>query len=502
MTTAVARRQAMRQFLIAGFMLYSLRPASPAEPGLSDASHRSGGAVAAADRLRQVAAALAARWKVEIVVDPTLVPSRSPRIPADDLPIDQALDAALAPLRGVTWRRVHLMLDPKEALPPPETLSAAARALEQPPVGALLIENRLTKRGTLYLKDQPVSTALQAIGVHGKPVLEPITVIYGTAAGRDSGTPERQFADLQRQQMQMEVPPEQRALAMVQMLQLMQAMPPASREQFAQRTLQAGMRVWESTPPEQRQEMIRQTVQLMHAFDAAPRGAGNPAGRPAPHPDGPAPAPPQGEKLAAALAARYDGLFLAEPALPLSPPVELPDAALPVDKALQAVTAAQPGIAWRRLSLTEAQLKRMPSTAGLAAAVRTLETLEAGSLLLENPATQRGTLYLKDQPLSTLAPALEAARFAERPVYLLYTTTPAARGGTVLERFADLQRQQMGMMLQMGPDQMTRSMEQAIQTFQSGDDATRARLMGLPVIAGMMAVWFPQEAKERGTVTP
>ena len=119
-------------------------------------------------------------------------------------------------------------------------------------------------------------------------------------------------------------------------------------------------------------------------------------------------------------------------------------------------------------------------------------------MLIENRAIERGILCLRDQPASFHEGAMKAGRFRDQPVYLLYSMTPAAHGGTPLERFADLQRRQIGLMLQMSPDQMAHSMKQVIRTFQAADDVTRARLMGLPVMAGMMAVWFPQEAKERG----
>jgi hypothetical protein len=121
---------------------------------------------------------------------------------------------------------------------------------------------------------------------------------------------------------------------------------------------------------------------------------------------------------------------------------------------------------------------------------------------LENPATARGILYRNDAASSLLEPAMKAGGFQDQPIYLLYSTTPGAGGGTLLARFADLQRRQIGLMLQMSPDQMSHSMDQVIRTFQSADDDTRARLMGLPVMAGMMAVWFPREAKERGAVMP
>jgi hypothetical protein len=160
--------------------------------------------------------------------------------------------------------------------------------------------------------------------------------------------------------------------------------------------------------------------------------------------------------------------------------------------------APQPGVAWRRLYLPEAQLKhlqRAETAAALAAAVRTLEGLACGSHVVENAATRRATLFLPGTKVS--AAELKAEELGARPVYLLYSTAPAAVGGTPAERFGDLQRRQMALLLQMDPGQMAASMEQLIRTFDGADATARARLMGLPVAAAMMAVWFPRAAKER-----
>ena len=130
---------------------------------------------------------------------------------------------------------------------------------------------------------------------------------------------------------------------------------------------------------------------------------------------------------------------------------------------------------------------------------KSIETLVPVSLLLEDPAAKRATLYLKDQlaPASLLA-LLAQGRLSQTPLHLLYNATPSARGGTLEERVADLQRQQIVWMLQMSSEQMAHTMEPVVRSFSAADPETQARLMSLPSMAGLMAVWFPREAKESG----
>jgi hypothetical protein len=55
----------------------------------------------------------------------------------------------------------------------------------------------------------------------------------------------------------------------------------------------------------------------------------------------------------------------------------------------------------------------------------------------------------------------------------------------------------------MSPEELTQAAEAVIRSFSSADPETQSRLMGLPAMAGLMAVWFPQAAKERqGPLAP
>jgi hypothetical protein len=124
-----------------------------------------------------------------------------------------------------------------------------------------------------------------------------------------------------------------------------------------------------------------------------------------------------------------------------------------------------------------------------------LEGLTCGSLVIENAATRPVTTYRQSAPLDLAQ--REAQRLDPRPVYLLYNPLPSARGETRGQRLADLQRQQMALMLRMDPVQVASSMQQLIHAYDAADQETRSRLMGLPMAAAMMAVWLPRAAKEQ-----
>lgn len=457
-----------------------------------------GRSAASADPLKQLAQRLSRRWKVVVLVDPAVPRSSPAETPADDLPIEPSLDLALASLRRVSWRRVRLPSEQAE-VPPVEVLAAAARALEQQEMGSLLSEDPATKRLTACLKDEAIPSSLERLSERPRPTAAPLYLVYSITPPREGEPPARRFAELQRQQLELPAPPESRAQAMVQMMRLLHEMPPADREQFASRTLQAGMPLWESTPPEQRQEMIQQSLQIMKAFDAAlQRDAARGAAprRPLPTGDGRRRGDPKA--LAATLSDRFKATVIVDPALLVESPPELPPADAPIEEALAAVSAALPGSAWRRVYLTEAQLERLPAAERLAAWVRALEQLETGNLVLQDVAKRRATTYRKAEPLASLSVLRRRGGLTDQPVYLLYSTTPLAHGGTPEERLVDLQRQQIGLMLRMSPEQMAQSMTPAIRAFPSADPETRARLMGLPAMAGLMAVWMPREAKESG----
>ena len=94
-----------------------------------------------------------------------------------------------------------------------------------------------------------------------------------------------------------------------------------------------------------------------------------------------------------------------------------------------------------------------------------------------------------------------SSELSRKPVYVIHATGANA-GLTPGLRYADLQWQQMNLMMQMGPDQLKDAMEGAIRKYQGMDAGSRGNVIGLPVVAGMMAIWFPRAAKENGGAMP
>lgn len=511
MTAPSPRPLAPALFLIMGSGLLWSGPPLAAGPGPTVSGSRQflsgSGADSPPGALEQIAASLARRWKVRVLVDPALPSSARPGRPDPYLPIDQALNAALAPLHRVSWRRLYLPPRASDSLPPTGAIAAAVRSLERPETASLLLEDSRTERVTACLKDQPIAAPLEAMRRQAKLDPQPIYLIFRTGLTPDEPVPESRIADLQRQQLELPLRPEHQALAMAQMVRLLQELPPADREAFASRTLAAGMRLWDSTPAGQRTEMIQQSLQLMQAF-GAPTGSRAAGGDRSPSPpplraglEAGAPprnaAPGDARALAAALAARYGAPFLIDPSLLLPASLPLPAADLPAEKALAALLSTLPGAAGRRVYLPEAQQKRLPLPERLAAAARGLDELSPFSFLVEDLARGRATLYVKERPATSLPMLIEQGGLSDHALYLLYNSTPAARGGTLEERVADLQRQQMGLLLRMSPEQMALAAEPVIRAFAGADAETRSRLMSLPAMAGLMAVWMPREAKER-----
>ncbi|HEU4753835.1 MAG TPA: hypothetical protein VFU47_12065, partial [Armatimonadota bacterium] len=197
---------------------------------------------------------------------------------------------------------------------------------------------------------------------------------------------------------------------------------------------------------------------------------------------------------------RCEATVVVDPALLVLSPPARPAPGATLEEALDALVRDCPGAAWRAAYLPAAQrraLSREREQLRLVAAVRAQDALE-GSLLLEDPAAGRFTASLKKE--SGGEPAREAlarAALDERPVYVLYAPRPLSSGGSLEEQYATLQRRQIDLMLRMTPAQMEAALDPVVRAYHAADPSTREGLLGLPLVAGMMAVWFPRQAKEQ-----
>jgi hypothetical protein len=465
----------------AGLLALWLTAVPPARPGPDGAGRAA---------LERLAAALAHRHEVMVLVDPAIEPAAVPRAPAAAASAAEAVAALAGSLKEVAWREAYLPRERAAALTPAR-IAAAARALDRLEPAALAVETLADGRALLFQRERAAADPIAAAVHAGRLGDRPVYLLYSTTAAADGRAAAEQLVDLQRQQLDLmlRVPPEQLPNPALQGMQLFSALPPAAQQQYAERLLAAGDQLWEGTPPARRRELVQAAQQTFATFGAgAGQGAAPPAIRNR---------LPELQRAAAALARRARARVLVDPGIFITaaPGASAPDA--PLAAAVAAVAAPLPGVAAARLFLRPPGRSRPPAAAPLAAAVRTLLALERGSLVLEAPAAPRATLLAAAAEPDRLLAEREARGFEPTPLYLFYSTdTTADRPLPLAERLATVQRGQLALLLRMNPDELRQSMEAGTAAFQSPDPAVRARAMALPAVAAMMAIWFPRAAKD------
>ena len=204
------------------------------------------------------------------------------------------------------------------------------------------------------------------------------------------------------------------------------------------------------------------------------------------------------KSVAEGLGKRLNVTIVVDPFLAVaSKPIE-PNAAR-IEEALDALVAGMKGATWRKAYRQQAEANAVPSADKLCAAVRALDVLEQTGLVVENNRTRRATLYSKDFPVpANFADELQGQRFTTTPLYVIYaTSTGASAGGaTTADRFFDLQKQQMALMMEMSPEQMAQAMSQSMQMFMNMDPGTRSQFMGNMMRAGIQ-MWSSLPADQR-----
>lgn len=221
---------------------------------------------------------VAAKYQAKVVVDPGLFVSAKPG-PASGDTIEAALNSLVGQVKNCAWRRVYLKAG---AVPSPEQLAAAVRALEMIQESGLVLENPASKRATSFLKGFPVGPSFTEDLAAQQFATAPVYVIFSTSPGPDaSKSLEDRYMDLQRQQleMMMQMTPDQLQAAMARGMQMWQSLDPATRSQMMGQMMRAGMQMFMNMPPEQRQQLMQDVFQSM-------QGAFGPGGPP-PGPPGP-----------------------------------------------------------------------------------------------------------------------------------------------------------------------------------------------------------------------
>lgn len=192
--------------------------------------------------------------------------------------------------------------------------------------------------------------------------------------------------------------------------------------------------------------------------------------------------------LADKLAARYQVKIVVDPAIIATSKPSAPSENLEVEAALTSLAGQYRNVAWRRVYLNRAQAGVAPSAERLADAVRALDRIEQTGLVVENHANKRAATFVRFNVPANFADELAQQQFSTEPIYILYNpaaNTSIGAGRSVQERFADLQRQQMEMMMQMSPDEAAQAMAQGMQMWMNLDPQTRAQFMGTMMRAGM-----------------
>jgi hypothetical protein len=188
-----------------------------------------------------------------------------------------------------------------------------------------------------------------------------------------------------------------------------------------------------------------------------------------------------------ALAAKNNTKIVLDPSIfvAVKPTAPVEGSALPA--ALDALTSQLKKVSWRRVYLTQVHAGSPPPPEKLAASVRTLDQIEQAGLILENPLTRRATSYMKEFAVpANFGEALQAQQFSTDGIIVIYSTV----GGPDLtksaeDRFFDLQKQQMDMMMQMDPDQLGQAMSRGMELWNQMDPTTRSAFMGQMMRAGM-----------------
>jgi hypothetical protein len=192
------------------------------------------------------------------------------------------------------------------------------------------------------------------------------------------------------------------------------------------------------------------------------------------------------KQIAESVAQRLNIRIVVDPALFVAAAPKVPTEVQTPEQALSALIAAIKEASWRRVYLTQAQANAVPPAEKLAASVRALDQLEQTGIVLEDPRTKRATTYLKNYSVSpNFSEELTAGQFSANPIYVIYSTNPFASAQSPQDRFMDLQKQQMEMMMNMSPEEVGEAMTRGMQLWNNLDPATRQQMMGTMMKAGM-----------------
>jgi hypothetical protein len=410
-----------------------------------------------------------------VMIDPSLKGVKAPRV-SGSANMEKALDRLVAETPHTDWTRIEMQAGGK--IPSAGRLAVFVRELIRQKSQNILVVNEGER--TLHIVSHSASKKLP----ESAHVANALYLIYDSSPGANSLTAEERFEDLQSDQAKLLLclSPAQMQNPMMAWMQRIQGHSKDEIERAMAPLHAAGMKMWENTGADQRGQMMEGAMHVMQSFSNTPAA---PVGRNY---------LPELRSAAAVASRKYSCNVLVDPTIFLStqPDVKSPNSII---EALDGLTSSRAEVSWRAVYLPLGTDLKDILAGDLARIVRWIEFRERGKVIVRRRDSVTTMETDRQAPLDLRAMFQELG-LREKPVYLLYS--PAGRAGSVEEQFAALQRDQMERMLQMTPDQLGTAMEQAGQLYLSADPSSRDRMMGLPVMAGMMAVWFPRAAKEKG----
>lgn len=209
--------------------------------------------------IAQAAQEIAQKFKVQIIVDPTLT---ARVVPPQAETLERALDELTANQRDVAWRKVYVnrVLG---AEPNPEQILSSVRALLNIELGGVLVVNPRTSTLNSFRTNIPVPQDLEETLEQLQPPFsaKPVYVILNPRplpATALRGNRVEQFAQLQQQMLDMlaQMSPEERAQALRSLTGMWMNTDPNLRNQMIFEGMRASFEYWQSLSPEQQREMM------------------------------------------------------------------------------------------------------------------------------------------------------------------------------------------------------------------------------------------------------
>jgi len=429
-----------------------------------------------------VAVSLAAKHDATIVVDPSLSDRNLPRGFTPDAKLENALNLLSARVREMAWRRIRVSKN--RSAQEAERICAEVRAAAATTIHPLAVES--PKQRTLFIT---------SIAAPADSDSKTMYVLYDRSLPSDGMTNQERFVEMQRDMTDLMsgLPPEERPNPMAAWGKVLLSNDKATIERVMTPMHIAGMKMWGQVPPAQRQEMMNDSMQVMNRYGSVASGAADsrktrtitaPNYR------------PQLVEIAGRLGKRYDAIFLVEPSLVLGTLPQIPEDSDSIEAALNALIRPLRNVEWRRIYIPRNIEATRSYVNSLAADVRRIEAFgESGMAVNGKESEPAVSVDIISKKLVDKA-RLSSSGLDGKPVYLLYNRSSSGEADTQ-SRYERLLTNQMRSLLSMNSDQLGDAMDQAIQSYQSGEGARRSDVMGLPLMAAMMATWFPRAAKEQ-----